>query len=211
MHPETVLAQHQLVRTTLNMPTRRSSANPVPSLRCFAKTIDKGVPSDETTFGHLVYVGSFSRRVYLAKFLSILSAGCGVLIHPALLLHMEKMPLSAQIILSSFGFVVIAAPLLVHRITGRYVVRLYHNPKTNFFTTVSPGFVFRKRFFTFSRDDVGGPPVPSFFTTIMIRKGDLKASFIIHPPDFLDERAYMNLLGKQFELMISRNSEMRKT
>lgn len=202
------MAPRHFGRAMLHMSPSRLSSKAAPPPGFVGEAIDRAVPPDEATFGNLVYVGSISRQIYASKLISFTSSVGGIAIQPVLLREMENLPIFAQIVVESFcGFFVFLTPFLLHFVARRYVLRLYYDPTTNLFTTVSLRFLPRKKFVHFSRDDVSVPPVPGMFTSIVVQQGDKGLPFFINPPEFLDNDAYKILMGYDLPMDILRDPE----
>lgn len=86
---------------------------------------------------------------------------------------------------------IFSTPIILHLITKRYVVNIYHHQPTNTFTATSYSLFLREKELKFKPTDVTPPLKPMLFSNLIINN---KTSLFIDPSLFLNRDAFIALM-----------------
>lgn len=157
----------------------------------FIQTDPKDIPPRLPDRGTLVYVGTLSKGVKLAKAFSVTSSGIALCMQPFIIGELNSLPLPIQMAVGGgIGFFIMATPILMHWLTKRYVTTMYFNRDEEEFTAATYSLFLREKLWKFTTKDVEIPTTPGLLTSIKVRGKPLFCDQTL----FLDKDAYIRLM-----------------
>lgn len=147
-------------------------------------------PNDDE--GNLVYGGNLTRNLKLVKYFSLSTSALGLALQPYIVVALYDKS-SALVIgtCSVIAFMTFLTPLLVHKLSMRYITHVYFNDRTKVFTVHTLSFFNRKTSVSFTAQDVTIPDISGAFSNIKV-KG---LPYFVVPEDFVDITAYEHMVG----------------
>ncbi|XP_028659285.2 transmembrane protein 70, mitochondrial [Erpetoichthys calabaricus] len=158
------------------------------SSRCFS------VSSRRNEENKLIYKGNLAKAIIRVKFFSYSSSMFSICVAPYLFLKtgIGVDSLALQVVFCGIiGFFTFMTPVLLHMITKGYVVRLYHNPRTDIYTAVTYSALLSEKKTAFHQKDVQVPDVSKMFTSFYAKK----KSMLVNPMLFEVPSDYNHLMG----------------
>lgn len=159
------------------------------SLRCFCSSSTSN--SDE---GNLIYTGSLAKAVLGVKFFSYSTSIFSMCVMPQVLLKtgLGVQSLALQVAFCGFiGIFTFITPVLLHLVTKGYVVRLYHNHKTDTYTAVTYSALLVEKKTVFHQSEVSVPDVSGMFTSFYANR----RAMLVNPMLFSLPHDYNHLMG----------------
>ncbi|XP_078396430.1 transmembrane protein 70, mitochondrial [Cetorhinus maximus] len=155
--------------------------------RCFCS-------DGNTVEGRLIYTGNLARAVLGVKFFSYSTSIFSFCVIPYILLQSGlgiQSPALQIAFCGTMGFFTFLSPMVLHLLTKGYVVRLYHNAKTDNYTAVTYNVLLQQKKTVFHQKDVKVPGVSKMFTTFYANK----KSLLVNPVLFWHPSDYSHLMG----------------
>ncbi|KAJ8336955.1 hypothetical protein SKAU_G00381750 [Synaphobranchus kaupii] len=159
------------------------------ALRCFCSS-STSYPDE----GHLIYTGSLGKTVLGVKLFSYSTSMFSMCVMPQVLLKtgIGVQSLALQVafcgIIGMFTFI---TPVLLHLVTKGYVVRLYHNRRTDTYTAVTYSALLLEKKTAFRQRDVSVPDVSKMFTSFYADG----RSMLVNPELFSLPQDFNHLMG----------------
>lgn len=105
--------------------------------------------------GNLVYTGTANRMVTVAKFFSLSTSALGLCIMPWLYAEMSDGGIIFKVaMMGASSFFIFLTPVLIHTLSKRYVLSMYHDKPTNTFSTVRYNLIMQQKAFSFTPDQI---------------------------------------------------------
>lgn len=155
-------------------------------------TRQKELPQYDPDKGKLVYVGTISKMIKLAKVFSLSTSFLGLLLQPFIYQSMSKLPGALAVVMGgSIGFFILLSPVLLNILTTRYITHMYFNPTTKTYNATTLTLFLNEHQHVFKARDVVVPDIPRPFSTMVVQGKPLFAD----PLQFNDHSAYIHLMG----------------
>ncbi|XP_033351431.1 transmembrane protein 70 homolog, mitochondrial [Bombus vosnesenskii] len=122
-----------------------------------------------TSEREMIYNGTLTNKVRNIKMISLLSSVVSVISQPIIYMKIleEDNAISVGTLFALLNILTICSPLLIHLLTKRYVIEMYHYPNEKKYTAKLYSFLCKKREITFTPNDVIEPKtqITGSFTT----------------------------------------------
>nr|XP_006131607.1 transmembrane protein 70, mitochondrial-like [Pelodiscus sinensis] len=163
--------------------------SPATSVCCFSTSSFHGQSED----GRLIYIGNLAKAVRGVKFLSYFTSIFSLYVMLNLNANMssEVQSLLLEPAIYGVGFMIFAIPIIMHRFTKGYVVRLYHKAETDTYTAITYNAILLEKRTVFHQRDVKVPTISKLFTTFNAKT----KSMFVNPALFTYSRDYDHLMG----------------
>ncbi|XP_074134999.1 transmembrane protein 70, mitochondrial [Sminthopsis crassicaudata] len=163
---------------------------------------------EQSEDGRLIYTGNMARAVFGVKCFSYSTSLLSLALLPYIFgqtnIEFGSLPLKIAFygILGTFTLI---TPMLLHFITKGYVVRLYHEAKTDTYTAITYNIVLLEKRTVFHQNDVKVPDIKSIFTSFYAKT----KSLLVNPMLFPHPQDYNHLMGydKPFTFDIEESDE----
>ncbi|XP_013869301.1 transmembrane protein 70, mitochondrial [Austrofundulus limnaeus] len=158
-----------------------------PPTRCLSTV----APSKD---GNLIYSGTMGAAIRGVKLFSYTSSGLSVVLMPQILLKsgLGLNSLALQVVFCGMiGFFTFVTPVLLHLLSRRYVIRLYHNPGTDTYTAITYNVFLMEKKCVFHQKQVRVPALSQLFTTFYAGQVGL----MVNPDLFPIPQDYLHLMG----------------
>ncbi|XP_072323642.1 transmembrane protein 70, mitochondrial [Scyliorhinus torazame] len=144
--------------------------------------------------GRLIYSGNLARVVLGVKFFSYSTSIFSLCVMPYVLLQSGlgiQSPALQIAFCGTMGFFTFLSPTVLHLLTKGYVVRLYHDEKTDNYTAITYNVLLQQKKTVFHQKDVTVPGVSKMFTTFYANR----KSLLVNPVLFWHPNDYSHLMG----------------
>ncbi|XP_038665559.1 transmembrane protein 70, mitochondrial isoform X2 [Scyliorhinus canicula] len=144
--------------------------------------------------GRLIYTGNLARVVLGVKFFSYSTSIFSLCVMPYVLLQSGlgiQSPALQIAFCGIMGFFTFLSPTVLHLLTKGYVVRLYHDEKTDNYTAITYNVLLQQKKTVFHQKDVKVPGVSKMFTTFYANR----KSLLVNPVLFWHPNDYSHLMG----------------
>ncbi|XP_078072454.1 transmembrane protein 70, mitochondrial [Mustelus asterias] len=148
----------------------------------------------KTKEGRLIYSGNLARVVLGVKFFSYSTSIFSLCVMPYVLLQSGlgiQSPALQIAFCGIMGFFTFLSPMVLHLLTKGYVIRLYHDVKTDNYTAITYNVLLQQKKTVFHQKDVKVPGVSKMFTTFYANK----KSLLVNPVLFWHPHDYSHLMG----------------
>ena len=138
-----------------------------------SKKITKFISEEKLHGGKLVYVGSLTRQLKSAKFISLSSSALGIMLMPFLVETLNTSGLFAKLfVLGTSSFFIFLTPMFSIILTKRYVSRIYYNNEENKIVLIMFNFFMIEYKVELTVNDLYVPEITGPFSTIKIKKNN---------------------------------------
>ncbi|XP_070605293.1 transmembrane protein 70, mitochondrial [Erythrolamprus reginae] len=161
-------------------------------------------PEEHPEYGRLIYSGTLTKTILGVKLFcftsSIATASMVFVVIHKYGLNVDKL-YSEIALYSATLFFIFLTPMLLHLLTRRYIIRLYHKDKTDIYTAITYSGILREKKKLFHQKDVMVPDMSKMFTTFYVKR----RAMLVNPLNFGYARDYSHLMGydKPFNFMDS--------
>lgn len=143
----------------------------------------------------MIYNGSLKNKVRTVKIMSLLSSVISVISQPIIYMKIleEDNVVGAGTLFALVNVVTISSPILIHFLTKRYVIEMYHYPKEEKYTAKLFSFLCKEREITFTPNDVIEPntKVSAALTTCVAGGNPL----LFDENNFIDPKHYKIIMN----------------
>lgn len=150
--------------------------------------------SAHSSLGQLIYTGEQATTVKAVKAFSYTTSGItlAMMLFVIPLPSLDAMNWALQCVsYGVIGFFTFLTPALLHFLTKRYVIRMYHNPRRDVYTAVTCSVFLTEKMTVFHQGEVQIPDVSKIFTTFCVNKKGL----FVNPDRFDLPQDYNHLMG----------------
>ncbi|XP_027732641.1 transmembrane protein 70, mitochondrial-like [Vombatus ursinus] len=144
--------------------------------------------------GRLIYTGNMARAVFGVKCFSYSTSLLSLALLPYMFgqtnIEFGSLPLKIAFF-GALGTFTLITPMLLHFITKGYVVRLYHEAKTDTYTAITYNVALLEKRTVFHQNDVKVPDIKSIFTSFYAKT----KSMLVNPMLFPHPQDYNHLMG----------------
>ncbi|XP_044513886.1 transmembrane protein 70, mitochondrial [Gracilinanus agilis] len=165
-------------------------------------------PLEQSEDGRLIYTGNMARAVFGVKCFSYSTSLLSLALLPYIFgqanVEFGSLPLKIAFY-GALGTFTLITPMILHFITKGYVVRLYHEAKTDIYTAITYNVVLLEKRTVFHQNDVKVPDIKSIFTSFYAKT----KSMLVNPMLFPYPQDYNHLMGydKPFTFDIEESNE----
>ncbi|XP_072460996.1 transmembrane protein 70, mitochondrial [Notamacropus eugenii] len=149
---------------------------------------------EQSEDGRLIYTGNMARAVFGVKCFSYSTSLLSLALLPYIFgqtnIEFGSLPLKIAFY-GALGTFTLITPMLLHFITKGYVVRLYHEAKTDTYTAITYNIVLLEKRTVFHQNDVKVPDIKSIFTSFYAKT----KSMLVNPMLFPHPQDYNHLMG----------------
>ncbi|XP_020826703.1 transmembrane protein 70, mitochondrial [Phascolarctos cinereus] len=163
---------------------------------------------EQSEDGRLIYTGNMARAVFGVKCFSYSTSLVSLVLLPYIFgqtnIEFGSLPLKIAFF-GALGTFTLITPMLLHFITKGYVVRLYHEAKTDTYTAITYNVALLEKRTVFHQNDVKVPDIKSIFTSFYAKT----KSMLVNPMLFPHPQDYNHLMGydKPFTFDIEESDE----
>ena len=157
--------------------------------------------------GDLVYVGTLYKMVRRIKVFSLTTSMFALALQPIILQKLIGSLSLATVLTLMMNIMIFSTPIILHLITKRYVVNIYHNEPDNIFTATTYTLFLRENHLQFKPQEVTPSTKPLLFSNLLISN---KTPLFIDPSLFLSRKAYITLMKLDEPLEWEINAEKKE-
>ncbi|XP_061294996.1 transmembrane protein 70, mitochondrial [Bos javanicus] len=166
---------------------------------------------DKSEDGRLIYTGNLARTVFGVKCFSYSTSLISLAFLPYIFAQNNVIfgSLPLQILFyGTIGSFTVITPALLHFLTKGYVIRLYHEARTDTYKAITYSVVLSEKSTVFHQNDVKIPNSTHVFTTFYAKT----KSLLVNPALFPNPEDYNHLMGydKPFTFDLEEASEKKQ-
>nr|XP_020757650.1 transmembrane protein 70, mitochondrial isoform X2 [Odocoileus virginianus texanus] len=166
---------------------------------------------DKSEDGRLIYTGNLARTVFGVKCFSYSTSLISLAFLPYIFAQSNVIfgSLPLQILFyGTIGSFTVITPALLHFLTKGYVIRLYHEARTDTYKAITYSVVLSEKSTVFHQNDVKIPNSTHVFTTFYAKT----KSLLVNPALFPNPEDYNHLMGydKPFTFDLEEASEKKQ-
>ncbi|XP_043583992.1 transmembrane protein 70 homolog, mitochondrial [Bombus pyrosoma] len=148
-----------------------------------------------TSEREMIYNGTLTNKVRNIKMISLLSSAVSLISQPIIYMKIleEDNLVGVGTLFALLNVITISSPLLIHLLTRRYVIEMYHYPNEEKYTAKLYSFFCKEREITFSPNDVIEPKtqITGAFTTCVVGGKPL----LLDENNFIDPKHYKIIMN----------------